>query len=58
MGKLVAMILRRLALGVLTLLVVSLIISLGVELLPGDLAEAILGQAATPETVAAFAKRA
>ncbi len=56
MGKLIAMIVRRLALGVLTLIVVSLIISLGVELLPGDLAEAILGQAATPETVAAFRK--
>ena len=50
------MIARRLALGVLTLFVVSLIISLGVELLPGDLAQAILGQAATPETVAAFRK--
>ncbi len=56
MGKLIAMIVRRLALGVVTLIVVSLIISLGVELLPGDLAEAILGQAATPETVAAFRK--
>ena len=56
MGKLIAMILRRLALGFLTLIVVSLIISLGVEMLPGDLAEAILGQAATPETVAAFRK--
>ncbi len=56
MGKLIAMIVRRLALGFLTLIVVSLIISLGVELLPGDLAEAILGQAATPETVAAFRK--
>lgn len=48
------MIAQRLALGVLTLFVVSLVIFLGVELLPGDLAEAILGQAATPETVAAF----
>ena len=56
MGKLLAMIGRRLALGLLTLFVVSLIISLGVELLPGDLAEAILGQSATPETVAAFRK--
>ena len=56
MGKLIAMIARRLALGFVTLIVVSLIISLGVELLPGDLAEAILGQAATPETVAAFRK--
>ena len=54
MGKLVAMIARRLALGFLTLLVVSFIIFVGVLFLPGDLAEAILGQAATPETVAAF----
>ncbi len=45
---------KRLAFGLLTLFVISLIISLGMELLPGDLAEAILGQAATPDTVAAF----
>ena len=45
---------QRLALGVLTLIVVSMIIFLGVLALPGDLAEAILGQAATEETVAAF----
>ncbi len=48
------MVAQRLALGLLTLVVVSLIIFLGVELLPGDLAEAILGQAATEETVAAW----
>jgi len=54
MGKIVFMVAQRLALGLLTLFVVSLIIFLGVELLPGDLAEAILGQAASPETVAAF----
>jgi len=54
MGKIVKMVAQRLGLGLLTLFVVSLIIFLGVELLPGDLAEAILGQAATPETVAAF----
>ena len=48
------MVAQRLALGLLTLIVVSLIISLGVNLLPGDLAEAMLGQAASPETVAAF----
>ena len=54
MNKIVRMIAQRLALGFLTLFVVSLIIFLGVELLPGDLAEAVLGQAATPETVAAF----
>jgi len=48
------MILQRLSLGLLTLFVVSLLIFLGVSLLPGDAAEAMLGQAATPETVAAL----
>ena len=54
MVKILKMIAQRLGLGLITLLVVSLIIFLGVELLPGDLAEAILGQSATEETVAAF----
>lgn len=54
MGQILKMVGQRLLLGLLTLFVVSLIIFLGVELLPGDLAQAILGQAATPETVAAF----
>ncbi|MDH3476263.1 MAG: ABC transporter permease [Rhodospirillales bacterium] len=54
MSAILKMIAQRLGLGLLTLFVVSLIIFLGVELLPGDLAQAILGQAATPETVAAF----
>ena len=56
MAKVLKMVAQRLALGFLVLFVVSLIIFLGVELLPGDLAQAILGQAATPETVAAFRK--
>ena len=54
MTNILSMVAQRLALGLLTLFVVSLIIFLGVELLPGDLTEAILGQSATPETVAAF----
>ena len=54
MLKILQMVAQRIALGLLTLFVVSLIIFLGVEFLPGDLAEAVLGQAATPETVAAF----
>ena len=54
MVKILKMIAQRLGLGVMTLIVVSAIIFLGVELLPGDLAEAILGQAATEETVRAF----
>ena len=44
----------RIAMGLLTLLVISLFITFGVELLPGDLAESILGQSATPETVKVF----
>lgn len=50
------MILKRLALGLLTLFVVSILVFLGVEALPGDLTESVLGQQATPETVAAFRK--
>ena len=46
------MIAKRLALGLLTLFIVSLLIFLATELLPGDFAEEFLGQAATPETVA------
>ena len=53
MGKIAIMVAQRLALGLLTLVVVSLIIFWGVEALPGDMCEAILGQAAEPATVAA-----
>jgi peptide/nickel transport system permease protein len=49
-------VLQRLGLGLVTLLVVSVLIFAAVEVLPGDFAKAILGQAATPETVAAFQK--
>jgi len=48
------MVAKRVALGLLTLIIISLLIFLGVELLPGDVAEAILGQSALPETVEAF----
>lgn len=54
MRPLPKMILQRLGLGSITLFVVSVVIFLGVELLPGDLAQQILGQSATPETVAAL----
>ena len=54
MGALLSLVLKRLGYGLLTLLVVSILIFFAVELLPGDTAEAILGQAATPETVAAL----
>lgn len=54
MSPLVRMILRRLALSVLILLVVSVLIFAATLLLPGDPARAILGQQATPERVAAL----
>ncbi|MEL6264618.1 MAG: ABC transporter permease [Pseudomonadota bacterium] len=44
----------RLFLGLVTLVAISLVIFGAIEALPGDLAEARLGQSATPETVAAF----
>jgi peptide/nickel transport system permease protein len=43
---------RRLLIGMIILLVVSLGVFVGTEILPGDVAHAILGQSATPELVA------
>jgi len=54
MHPIVRTVLQRLGLGALTLFVVSVIIFSSLEMLPGGFAEAILGQSATPETVAAF----
>ena len=54
MHAVLVMIAQRLALGLLTLFVVSVVIFGATELLPGDLASALLGQAATPETLAAL----
>ena len=48
------LVLRRVGLAIVTLFVISVLISLGVELLPGDLAQAILGKMATPEALAAL----
>lgn len=48
------LILRRLALGVLTLWLISLIVFAAVLALPGDAAQAILGREATPARVAAL----
>ena len=47
--KLVA---QRIALGLVLLLAVSVLIFAATQILPGDVAQAILGQAATPETLA------
>lgn len=43
MGNVLTIILQRLALGFLTLLVVSVVIFVAVNLLPGDFAQSILG---------------
>lgn len=56
MNKIVMIVVKRLALGLATMVAISVLIFVGVEALPGDVAEAILGQNATPETVAAFRK--
>ena len=47
-------ILRRTAAGIATLLFVSILIFIGTSVLPGDVAQIILGQMATPETLAAL----
>jgi peptide/nickel transport system permease protein len=51
------LVLKRLASGLVTLFIVTLMVFAGTELLPGDIAEAILGQQATPETVAALREK-
>lgn len=56
MKGILELLLKRLALGFATIIVISMLIFIGIEALPGDIAEAILGQEATPETVSAFRK--
>lgn len=57
MGDILRLVFKRLGLGVITLFVVSILIFFAVELLPGDIAQAVLGQGATPETVAALREK-
>ncbi|MEY4306555.1 MAG: hypothetical protein RIT52_2730 [Pseudomonadota bacterium] len=52
MHPVLKLVVQRIALGLLLLLAVSAVIFLGVEALPGDTAQAILGQQATPEALA------
>ena len=52
MHPVIKIILQRLALGVFSLLAVSVVIFSAMEMLPGDYARSILGQSATPEAVA------
>ena len=48
------LIVNRLLLGVLTLFAVSVLIFVCTQILPGDVASAVLGQGATPEALVIF----
>jgi peptide/nickel transport system permease protein len=50
------LIVARLGAAALTLLIVSVAVFIATEMLPGDVAEAVLGQSATPEAVAGLRK--
>lgn len=50
----IGLIIRRFILALITLLIISIIIFVGVEALPGDAASAYLGQSATPESLSAL----
>ncbi len=52
MGQVLKLLVQRIALGLLLLLLVSLLVFVGTEILPGDVAQSILGQAATPTSLA------
>ncbi|WDP90385.1 MAG: ABC transporter permease [Desulfobacter sp.] len=56
MKNVISLIVKRCAASLFTLLIISVIIFIGVEVLPGDVAETVLGQSATSETVEAFRK--
>jgi len=56
MRTIIGLVAKRLGLGFLTIIAISVLIFVGLEALPGDLAEAVLGQNALPDTVAAFRK--
>lgn len=51
MSSIVRLIAQRVALGVLLLLAVSVLIFVGTQILPGDVAQSILGQSATPQAL-------
>ena len=48
------MVIHRILLGIVTLLVVSILVFIMTAALPGDVAQIVLGQAATPESLAAY----
>lgn len=57
MNPILSIILKRLLIGFVTLWVVTIIIFAAIELLPGDIATEMLGQAATEESLAAFREK-
>ncbi|MEM6940427.1 MAG: ABC transporter permease [Pseudomonadota bacterium] len=52
MGPVAKLLVQRISLGLLLLLLVSIVIFVGTSILPGDVAQQILGQSATPEALA------
>ena len=52
MGYVILLLAKRLAISALLLLAVSALIFSGTEILPGDVAQSVLGQSATPEALA------
>jgi peptide/nickel transport system permease protein len=51
MGAILKLVAQRVALGFLLLLAVSVLIFAGTQILPGDVAQSILGQSATPQAL-------
>jgi peptide/nickel transport system permease protein len=54
MSDVFSIVLKRLGLGLITLFVISILIFFAVEMLPGDIAQAVLGMGATEENLAAM----
>ena len=52
MHPVLKLVIQRLALGLLLLIAASVLIFVGTQILPGDVAQAVLGQNATPEALA------
>lgn len=52
MHPVLKLLVQRIALGLILLLAASVLIFVGTQILPGDVAQSILGQGATPETLA------
>jgi peptide/nickel transport system permease protein len=56
-GLLLGLLTRRLLLGLVTLVLVSIVVFVATQYLPGDAAQAVLGRSATPERLEALRKQ-